>query len=126
MRRGRFEDADLAKRPQHEGVFRLSNLILPLSSSAVIQRVDTVVDASIDGEIVALDVEKGVCYGLNRIGSRIWELIASPLRIADLCVQLTSEFDVDPAICERQTVDLLEEMRAEGLVLVREPIDQTP
>jgi hypothetical protein len=90
----------------------------PLTNSVVIQRVTSVVDAAIEGEIVALDVQKGTCYGLNRVGSRIWELLDSPVRIADLCTQLASEFEVEPSVCERQTVDLLEELRAEGLLVV--------
>jgi len=95
----------------------------PLSCSAFIQVGTGIIEAAIDGEIVALDVSKGTCYGLNRVGSRIWELIGSPVRVGDLCIQLAAEFDVDPIVCEQQTVDLLEELRAEGLVVVTEPAE---
>lgn len=95
----------------------------PLTNDTVIQRVSSIADAAIDDEIVALDVQKGTCYGLNRVGSRIWELLGSPIRICDLCAQLTKEFDVDPATCERQTVDLLEELRAEGLITLNQALE---
>lgn len=89
---------------------------LPISSSSIVARGDGFVQAEIDNEIVALNIETGTCYGLNRVGSRIWELIESPSLVADVCKKLMAEYDVEPTTCERQVLDLLEELRAEGLV----------
>lgn len=91
-----------------------------LTASDIVVRTAGLVEAEVDGEIVALDIDKGTCYGLNKVGSRIWNLIAEPTRIGDLCARLTSEFRVDEATCERQVLDLLEEMRAEGMIGLRE------
>ena len=87
-----------------------------LSLAAVVMRTDGFLEAEIDNEIVALSIEHGTCYGLNRVGSRVWTLLASPLRIRDLIATLLTEYQVDPDICERQVLDLLEELRAEGLI----------
>jgi Coenzyme PQQ synthesis protein D (PqqD) len=87
-----------------------------LSSTTVVARTDGFIEAEIDGEVVALNVERGTCYGLNRVGSRIWKLLDRPSRIGDVCATLLAEFIVDPDVCERQVIDLLEELRAEGLV----------
>ena len=81
---------------------------------------DAVIEAEIDREIVALSIERGTCYGMNRVGSRIWNLIAEPIRICDLCEMLVDAYKVDPAVCERQVLDLLEGLRAEGLVAMVE------
>ena len=48
----------------------------PLSLTTVVARRDGFVEAEIDDEIVALSIEHGTCYGLNRVGSRIWNLLA--------------------------------------------------
>jgi Coenzyme PQQ synthesis protein D (PqqD) len=90
-----------------------------LSSNAVVARGDGLIEAEVDGEILALHVDKGTCYGLNKVGSRVWQLIATPISVADLCTALVSEYKVDAATCERQVVDLLEELRAEGLIVVQ-------
>jgi hypothetical protein len=87
-----------------------------LSSSTVVARSDGFIEAEIDNEVVALSIEQGTCYGLNRVGSRIWNLLATPIRISDLCQKLLAEYEVDPNVCERQVIDLLEELRAEGLI----------
>jgi len=75
-----------------------------------------ILQAEIDNEIVALSMERDTCYGLNRVGSRIWNLVASPIRIHDLIAALLTEYEVAPDICERQVLDLLEELCAEGLI----------
>ncbi len=88
----------------------------PLSSASIVARGKGFVDAAIDDEVVILSIEQGTCYGLNRVGSRIWNLLATPARIQDVCVTLLAEYRVDPKACEREVLDLLEELRAEGLV----------
>ena len=94
---------------------------LPLRSSAIVVACrDAVIEAEIDQEIVALSIERGTCYGMNPVGSRIWNLIAEPIRICDLCEMLVGAYRVDPAVCERQVLDLLEGLRAEGLVTMVE------
>jgi hypothetical protein len=94
--------------------------ISSLTLSTVVVRRNDVIDAEIDQEIVALNIENGTCYGLNRVGSRIWSLLAAPIRIGDICATLLTEYKVEPSSCERQVVDLLEEMRAEGLIATHE------
>ena len=92
------------------------NEISALSASTVVVRSDGFVEAEIEKEIVALNVEKGTCYGLNLVGSRIWSLLADPIRIDDLCARLLAEYKVEPSDCARQVLDLLEELRAEGMI----------
>src|SRR5262245_35715889 len=59
-----------------------------LSSSTVVARADGFIEAEVDGEIVVLSIERGTCYGLNRVGSRIWGLISKPSHVHDLCTTL--------------------------------------
>ena len=91
-----------------------------LSRDDVVARSDGFIEAEIDNEVVALSIENGMCYGLNRVGSRIWNLLASPARIGDLCGTLLAEYKVEPGVCESQVLDLLEELRAEGLIAILE------
>jgi hypothetical protein len=74
------------------------------------------IEAEVDGETLALGIEQGTCYGLNRTGSRIWNLLAKPTRIDDLCAMLLAAYRVDSDVCEREVLCLLEELRAEGLI----------
>ena len=75
-----------------------------------------VVCAEVDGEVVALNIERGVCYGLDPIGSDIWALIEQPMTFNALCAALEARYRVDHATCERDVGDLLRELQAEDLV----------
>lgn len=74
--------------------------------------------AAIDGEVIALNVAKGVCYGLDAIGSHIWALVEPPTSIAEVCATLVATYVIDPPTCQRQVIELLEDLRAEGLLVV--------
>lgn len=87
-----------------------------LSAQSIVVRRKDMLEATVDGDVVALDAEKGMCYGLDGVGSRIWILLAEPRRVADLCAVLVSEYDVDAAGCERDVLALLTEMHGEGLI----------
>ena len=94
---------------------------LPLQlSTKVVARNDGFIEAVVDDEILALSIEQNTCYGMNRIASRIWTLLARPIRISDLCATLLATYKVDPDFCERQVLDLLEGFRAEGLIATLE------
>jgi hypothetical protein len=91
-----------------------------LTVDTVVGRNDGFIEAEIDNEIVALSIENGTCYGLNRTGSRVWNLLARPIRVGDICATLFAEYKVDPNVCETDVLDLLEELRAEGLIAALE------
>ena len=85
----------------------------------LVSRGPSALSAEIDGEVVALDIGKGVCYGLDPVGSRVWALIEQPVAVATVCQVLMREFDVDASTCEADVLDLFVQLRAEGLIAVR-------
>jgi hypothetical protein len=85
----------------------------------VVRRTGELIEAEVDGELVALHVENGTCYGFNGTATRIWGLIEQPRRFSELKEELLREFDVDPSTCEAQLKDLLDELAADGLVEIR-------
>jgi len=91
-------------------------LPLELPSATLVVRDASFMEAEVDDEIVALSIEKGTCYGLNSVGARIWRMLANPIRIADICKALVIEYEVDPETCEREVLDLLAELLAEGII----------
>lgn len=82
----------------------------------IVSRRAELIETEVDGELVALHVDNGTCYGFNATATRIWGLIEQPRRLSDLKEQLTREFEVEPEVCERQLGELLRELEADGLV----------
>lgn len=70
----------------------------------------------VDGEVMAMNVAEGACYGLDLIGSRIWDLVAKPISVAELVDRLTSEYAVSRDQCRADVGALLVQMDAEGMI----------
>lgn len=83
------------------------------------RRIGEMIETEVDGELVALHVDKGTCYGFNSTATRIWAMIEQPKRVSELKEELLREFDVDPSTCEAQLKDLLDELEADGLVEIQ-------
>lgn len=76
----------------------------------------------VDGEVMAMSVAQGACYGLDPIGSRIWDLLVKPVSVAELVDQLTAEYAVSRDRCRADVGALLVQMDAGGMIQrVRSP-----
>jgi hypothetical protein len=87
-----------------------------MSDTALIVRCEDLLEADVNGEIVALHIDKGQCYGMNGVASRIWAMLAEPISPSSICSRLSEEFDVDAETCQRDVSALLDDLRKEGLI----------
>ncbi|WP_094603508.1 hypothetical protein SPSIL_010550 [Sporomusa silvacetica DSM 10669] len=74
--------------------------------------------ADMDGETVMLNIEKGTYYGLDGIGSRIWQLIEKPHTVRSIVATLLEEYDVEGTACQNDVLDFLNQLSSKGLILV--------
>lgn len=88
------------------------------SPETVFRKVGQLLESDVDEEIVALDVDRGQCYGLNAVGSRVWRLLDSPMSLRAIYSALQEEYEVEPDVCQEEVTRLLSELRSEGLVEV--------
>ena len=88
---------------------------------AGVRRRSELVEAEVDGELIGLQIDQGTCYGFNGTATRVWGMIEEPKRLTELRDALVAEYDVDPETCERQLLDLLKELEADGLIAIDPP-----
>ena len=81
------------------------------------------VSSDLGGEAVILHLGNGVYYSLNGSGSRIWSLIQQPSIVEGVYTTLLAEYEVEPRVCERELLRLLETLNAQGLI---ETLDAVP
>lgn len=67
-------------------------------------------------ELVLLDLARGVYYGLNPTGARIWELLVEGASIRDAATRLAEEHEVALEEAEREVRRIVEELRERELV----------
>ena len=65
---------------------------------------------------VLLDPRRGRYYGLDEVGGRIWALAQDQRSKDEIVEALCSEFEVDRAQLESDVTEVLETLRAKGLV----------
>lgn len=91
---------------------------MPIDLSSTVVRADNLMSAPVDKEIVILNMVKNNYIGLDEIGLRIWELIAEPRRVGDLCIQLSREFEATPEQIADDVLPFLAELEDENLVRI--------
>jgi hypothetical protein len=89
-----------------------------IAAGTVVARSDEPVTAEVDGTVVMMSLGRGKYFGLDAVGTRVWELLEQPRSIAGICEALLSEYDVDAATCERDVIELVSELLGEELVRV--------
>lgn len=87
-----------------------------IDESTRVVRNDSIPTGEIDGELVALDLDSGNCFGMDRIGSAIWEIAAEPVTVGAIADALTARHDVERAQCLADIVPFVEQLLAEGLL----------
>lgn len=69
-------------------------------------------------ETVILDLTSGTYFGLDPVGTRIWQLAAGGMRLTEVCDAIVAEYDVTRAEAERDLLLLVSELETKGLVQV--------
>lgn len=75
-----------------------------------------VVSRIVDGEAVLLDLATASYFGLNEVGSRVWQHLTAGKTFAEIRDALIAEFDAPAEIVARDVSALLDELTAKGLV----------
>ena len=73
--------------------------------------------AMVGDELVMMSAESGAYLGLNSVGARVWEIIATPTSLPDICEALAAEFETTPSACETDVEGFLEELLRRGAVV---------
>ena len=76
------------------------------------------VTAKVDDEVVMMSMQQGEYYGLDSIGSRIWELFAKPNSVENIIGTLMQEYDVDRKTCEKDVQEFIQKLVDKGLLKI--------
>ena len=88
-------------------------------TSVFMQRVtipQEVLSQEVGGETVILDLKAEYYFGLDEIGTRIWELLVEHGDLQQVLDQMLEEYDVEPDRLESDMRALLAELEKAGLI----------
>ena len=78
-----------------------------INTESIIERRKGVVFNKLDDELVMMSIANGEYYGLDSIGTRIWEIIEKETSVANIIQVLCDEYDVNPEQCNIDTMSFL-------------------
>ncbi len=88
----------------------------PISDETLITRSPDLLTAGIDDETVMMDLANGRYYGLDDIGTVVWQRLEAPRRFADLIDSLAAEYEADRAVIAEDVRKLLSQMAEHKVV----------
>ena len=89
-----------------------------ISLSSKVKIGNDVVFREIEGEAVILNLEKGIYFGLEPIGTRIWRLIEKYHCLKDILKALLKEYEVEKNRCCEDLMKLVHALHKNGLVQI--------
>jgi len=79
------------------------------------------ISADLEGEVVILNFDEGVYYGLDKVGAHVWDRLSDPVSVNELIEHVQAEFDVSAEQLQADLSGLLRDMREAGLVEISGP-----
>jgi hypothetical protein len=93
---------------------------MPVTSDSLLSHSTGLFSTGLGSEMIFLNAAKGIYVGLDEIGRRIWELLATPSTVTELCARLALEFKGDSAEVMADVTAFLNELVDDGLIEVAE------
>ncbi len=70
----------------------------------------------LDGETVLVDIDSGTYFGLDEVGTFIWNLIDEGVAPDAIPARITEAFEVEEDVARRDLEAFLQELLGKGLV----------
>ena len=85
---------------------------------AILEPAPDVVFRDLGGEAVILHLGTATYFGLDEVGTRVWQLLAERRSVRDACAVLAGEFDAPAPEIERGVAALLDQLLSKDLLRV--------
>ncbi len=79
---------------------------------------DTVFAQEVDGEMVLLDMNSENYFGLDEVGTAIWQAIQEKETLKEVFDLLLEQYDVESDVLEKDLLDFVDKLVESGLVAV--------
>ena len=82
-------------------------------------RMSDVIATEVAGQTVLLNTKDWSYHEFGKVGSSLWELMEIPRSLPTLVDDLMAIYDIDHARCTQETRAFLDDMIAQGIVVLR-------
>ena len=89
---------------------------MPVTPASVVSHSAGLFSTPLGPEIVFLNPRKDTYVGIDEIGRRVWDLLATPSTVNELCARLELEFRGNTAEIKADLTAFLNELMESGLI----------
>lgn len=75
----------------------------------------------VDGEAVILHLAKGSYFGLDEVGTDIWNAVSKSHKVSSAFEKLVDTYDVEPATLEQEVTEFVSTLVDQGILEVSQP-----
>jgi hypothetical protein len=90
----------------------------PIGPGTIVVRDSALPATPVDDDIVILNIATGRYVGLDEIGRDIWERIAEPITVGDLCAALAPRYRADADRIAEDVSAFIQELADEALIRI--------
>lgn len=90
--------------------------MIDLSDDTILIRNEQAIESRLGEETVILHLGSGIYFGLDPVGTRIWELLAEGATPAAIRARMQDEFDVAPEVLRADIGVFLESLLTHAIV----------
>lgn len=89
---------------------------MSLKLSTLVKQSSDQVSCNIDREVAILNLKSTLYFGLDDVGSFIWQMMREPTRVVEICKAIVDQFEVDEAQSQVDVMAFLGELDKVGLI----------
>jgi len=93
----------------------------PIDLTSVVTLSPGQISSRLGDEIVIMNLQTGVYHGVQGVSAFVWNLLAQPVQVQNICDRVAAEYNVDLPRCQADILNLLNQLLQEGLVVLVDP-----
>ena len=90
-----------------------------MDKDSVLQRADNVTFEVVADEAILIDINTGIYFSLNEVGTEFWEMLDGEQTIEQHATTIATKYEVDKTMVVADLLELAEEMAKDKLILIQ-------
>ena len=80
---------------------------------------DTVFAQEVDGEMVLLDMNSENYFGLDEVGTSIWQAMQESGSLEEVYQAMLEQYEVEPEVLQKDLLDFVQKLNDSGLAEIK-------
>jgi hypothetical protein len=74
------------------------------------KKTNNFVESDIEGQVVMMSIENSKYFGMDEIGTQIWQLVDKNLTYNEIIESLLDEYEIDRDTCEKESTEFIDKL----------------